>query len=287
MSRFDMTTKRFDNFKALAQFAATGEPVAGTGASRKVTYDLDWDNGYDFDKTMECLNTGYIWTDGVGMLRNSMNITEKLAARSSLPTVVRDVVGGAVSVGAFLAGHPRHMRRRQKAPAIAKPVLTIGVPIGAAWFVSSEQRANFGAALLSVCKVLERQGYRVEIDVLWRCGANNAYKHWINIEVPVKKATDRLNLASLSFAVMHSAMLRRACFGVAERVPAWEATVERSYGLNENDRKFYASLAADYDLYFGNMVDDIATACTTPEGAFKYVEEQVSEQLKRAADAAH
>jgi hypothetical protein len=285
MSRQEMTTRRFESFKQLSHYAQTTERALPHTASEKTEYDHEWDYGMDLQTTLHNLDNGYIWDDGVNLLKTSLEVTEKLAAKAFMPGIRRDVVGGAVSIGAFLAGHPRNMRRREPAPAIDKPVLSVGIPINLVCTCRASQRANYGAAILSVCNQLERKGYRLNIDAIWRAGAHNPYSNWINVEINVKGPRQRLNMAAFSFAIMHAAVFRRAGFRVAETVSEWGNTVACGYGYPANDRPFHNSMASDYDLYFDNMDPRLSRTCNTPEGAFGYVLKRLEDQLERALQA--
>ncbi len=288
MSRHDMTTRRFKSLREAALYAMHTPRIENSKAqSEHADYGYDWSYNVGLDECLNKLHDGYIWQEGVDKLSGALDVTESLAARSELPRVVRNIIGGSISMGAYVTGDPRCMRRRTKQPAVEKPVLSVAIPIGAACGVTARQRANFGAAILSACNVLERAGYRVEIDAIWRIGCEQTpYKNWFNMEVEVKGARDRLNPAAFAFAVMHASMLRKWGFRVAETVEAWRPTVNNGYGQNTNGKRFHASLAADYDLYFDNMDYTMSHMCSTPEGAFKYVEDVVNRQLKQAAEVA-
>lgn len=288
MSRFDMTTLQFDSLLDAAEYAKKAKRVGSNDSSKTATATRSWDDNLGLQKTLNHLTDGYIWEKGLATMISGMEITDELAARSSLPQIMNHVVGGSLNVGRYLTGHPRNMRRREKMPATDRPVLSIGIPLGMASGVSTTERLNFGAAMLSAVDQLERSGYRCEIVTLWRitgCGSED-YSKYINIEMTAKQAHERWNPAALAFALAHPAMLRRLCFKLAESEQAWDQTCNAGYGYNTNDKWLKRSLAGDFDIYFDNMDYGISQACNSPKGAFKYVEGIINDQLHVAKEAA-
>ena len=289
MSRSDMTTLTFDSLEDAARFARETPrcPMSKT-LSQDEPSTRAWDNGMQLEESIDRAASGYIWDDGVAMMTDTMQITEELSARSESPRVARAIQGGSVSMGAYMSGHPRCMRKRSKQPRVEHPVLSIGIPLGIYWGIDVRQRMNFGAAMLSAVNQLERTGYRCEITALWRAGDTNRdpYHQWINIEYNLKSAGEKWSPASIAFCVAHPGFQRRLTWRIAETQQAWKRTIDGGYASNSNTKEFQNSMAYDFDIYFDNMDTDIGNACSSPEGAFEYVNGVINKMVINAKEAA-
>jgi hypothetical protein len=186
-----------------------------------------------------------------------------------------------------VTGDPRCMRRRTKSPALDKPVLSIGLSLGIYWGVTFKQRVNMGAAMLSIVDELERSGYRCEVVALWRASAtnNSDYSKYVNIEYNLKAAVDRWNPAAMAFAIAHPAAQRRLTWRIAETQKQWQNAIDHGYCNHINTADYNRSMAADFDIFFGNMDSDIARQCNTATGAFEMISKVVNDQLKKAKQA--
>ena len=289
MSRTEMHTLTFDSLVEAANFARTTPRDSGApDSSGKLKDDNTWDLDMNLEQTLAFVASGEIWEKGLNNMTDAMEITDTLAARSVLPRVNSVIAGGAVSIGRYVTGDPRCMRRRQKSPAVDKPVLSIGIQLGIAWSVSAEQKLNFGAALLSVIDELERSGYRCEVVALWRASGNNGpdYKHYVNIEYNLKQPQDRWNPASLAYAIAHPAFIRRMTWRIAETQHQWNIATHSCYCTNENTKHLRRSLSADFDIYFDCLEPGNARKCDRPAGAFEYVTGVVNKQLATAQEGA-
>ena len=283
MSRDNIHTLYFSDLAEAAQFARSTPRPEGARDLSEQPEGYDWDMGLDLADTIDHAEGTAFW-DGVSSMMDTVDITDKLAAKADLPAVQRDLVGGSVNVGAYLTGHPRHMRRRTPQPAVDKPVLTIGVSLGIAWMVKAEHRLNFGAALMSAVDQLERNGYRCEIIAYWRAsGTNaNAFKYWVNIEYLLKRSDQTWNPSALAFAIAHPAFQRRMTWRIAETQPQYHDSLRAAYCSNTNTKKYHESCAGDFDVYFGNVGRNENNAISTPADAFQYVTGTVNDQLARA-----
>lgn len=284
MSRHDIPTLRFDCPADAAHHART-VPRTGVGDISDTGLSYDWDAGHDLPTALAHSSGDERW-NGVAEMMQAMEITDELTAKSELPQITRSLVGGNVNVPAYLSGHPLHMRRRKKAPRVDKPVMTIGVSLMFAHFVSSHQRLNLGAAILSAVDELETRGYRCEIIAFYR-GApygnirSNRFTNWVNIETTLKRPDERWNPSAIAYAVAHPAFMRRTILRVVETMPEAERLIRANYGTCGTSSVWHASCAGDFDLYIPNMADE-CQECQTPHGAFQYVQRLMSEQLERA-----
>lgn len=287
MSRMDMHTLTFQSLNDAVDFVKTTKRNDPNKCSSTKKEDYNWDAGMNYTETLKHASGEKIWAEGVNKMMRAMDITDELAAKSMSPRVVNDLVGGAVNMGAYMTGHPRNMRRRTKAPAVDKPVLSIGVCLGIYWGVRAQERLNMGAALLSAVDQLERNGYRCEITALWRGGPTNDfnYSKYVNIEYVLKRPEERWNPGAMAFAFAHPAFQRRLTWRIAETQPQWRKAITH-YCDHKNTEAMDKSLASDFDIYFNNVDRGMHGKIQTPKDAFKYVQETLNAQLARAKEAA-
>ena len=281
MSRSEIHTLQFDSPVDAARFAKTTPRVPKSQRESDKNKDGDWALGLDLAETLDKVESGYIWNQGLDAMTASMEVTDELAAKSSLPRLVRAVSGGVPCVGAHVMGHPKAMYRKQKRDTVDRPVLSVGINTGLAWSVTSKQRLNFAAAMLSAVDQLERVGYRVELTALWRAadsGECSDYSKWTNIEVMLKRASERWNPTTIAFVVGHPAVQRRMYWRILETQEQWRHLTD-GYCYHADSIHYDRSMAMDFDIYFGNMASAIAKKCNTPEGAFAYVESVVNSML--------
>jgi hypothetical protein len=282
MSRHDMHSLYFDDLAEAAHFARSTPRTDGAPRTSRDPNGYDWDMGCDWSTTLEYAEGKRYW-NGADDLMQKMELTDQLAAKAKLPRVSRELVGGAVNVGAYLSGHPRHMRRRQPQPAVDRPVLTIGVSLSISHCVTANARLNMGAAVLSAVDALERGGYRCEIIAYARYGASSMADDtsgWVNIEYTLKKPDQRWNPSTVAFALAHPAFFRRLTLGIQETQAEWMPVTLESYGRPFTNKTFHDSAAGDFDVYFPNMQHDGPYA--EPEYAFAAVRELFEDQLDRA-----
>lgn len=282
MSRHDMHSLYFDDLAEAAHFARSTPRTDGAPEISRRPNDYDWDFGCDWDTALEYAEGKRYWA-GADDLMAKMELTDKLAAKAKLPRISRELVGGSVNVGAYLSGHPRHMRRRQPQPAVDRPVLTIGVSLSISHCVTANARLNMGAAVLSAVDALERSGYRCEIIAYARYGAagmDDDTSGWVNIEYVLKKPDQRWNPSAVAFALAHPAFFRRMTLGIQETQAEWLPVTHNSYGRPFTNATFHASAAGDFDVYFPNMQHDGPYSDT--ECAFEAVQQLFEDQLERA-----
>lgn len=145
----------------------------------------------------------------------------------------RDVAGGRVDVGRYLAGEPDCMirsRRRQRRGA-AK-VVRIVVPTTYSASVSEDVVRRRGAAVVALVDVLNRAGNRLEI---WSWNQIMIGNNRESIATKVQDAADPVNMGRIMFALAHPGMLRRIVFGVQENPAvfdeAWITARGSGYGM--------------------------------------------------------
>lgn len=126
------------------------------------------------------------------------------------------LVGGAVNVANALQGRPDSMIFREPRQEKTKTINLI-YGFSALGNVSANELEKGGVNFVSLVNSLEKQGYRVKIDVI-RCTTSN--RTAIGYLCNVKEYAQRTNLLKLCFPLVHPSMLRRISFRWCETLPS-------------------------------------------------------------------
>ena len=125
---------------------------------------------------------------------------------------VSDVVGSRVSVGAYLSGSPRCMRRRVKGEVERRHV-NVYVSCGVSASISGRDMLRRGTAVLALLEGLQSAGVACDVYVTFDCtydGGPSAHDYRaIKLDTP-------LCLATAGFALAHPAWSRLVMFDRAE-----------------------------------------------------------------------
>lgn len=130
--------------------------------------------------------------------------------------------GHAPNVPAAIIGLPKSMRQVQRIPCKVKTV-NILFSRACLYGVSAETMADAGKTVVNLVYMLEKSGYRVNLDILLSatdCGVNGDLFCSVNL----KKYGQPLDLRKLSFPLVSPAMFRRFGFKWKETLP----TVKRN-----------------------------------------------------------
>jgi hypothetical protein len=179
-----------------------------------------------------------------------------------------DMAGDTPDVGRYLAGDPRHMRRRRVDHGRAR-VITLYIGMGVRASVSTKEFTNFGQAVCEMVDALENNGTRVELNQLTRSehagtGGGYAVTGW-----RVKEASDALDMASIAFTYMHPAAHRRIQFQMRAR---YFTSVGGSTTISYKD---FPDAPANAIIFAG--ISDAAGKCTTLQGAREFLRQRINE----------
>lgn len=166
-----------------------------------------------------------------------LTLQDKGTARKKLKR--RTVAGGAVDLGAYLAGAPDCMIDRMSADAPRK-VVTVGVRINAPGHVSPDELAERGAAIGMIVHLLTLRGYSVGLDALM------SMERRVVISVGLKAPGEHLDPAVIAFWLGHPANLRRVGFRLAEELPE---KVARSAGVGDGYGYSGYEIETSHDVY--------------------------------------
>lgn len=131
------------------------------------------------------------------------------------PRVKNDFVGFAPNVPNYLMNLPITMINREKQAAKAKTIL-LTYSFCAAAQTSTNDMIKGGINFISLVNSLEKQGYRIKIDILF---ASLVPKTAAAFSITVKEYDQQTNLLKLAFPLVHPAMLRRFAFKWLETTP--------------------------------------------------------------------
>lgn len=167
-----------------------------------------------------------------------------------------DVVGYTPHVPNAILGLPQSMINSRREPKKHK-VLDIFVNRSRASMTSTSQIEYEGALILSFLDSLERDGFRVNLyvgKVSWHGGASEVSGHI----VPIKLASDPLNVKKSAYYLVNPAFLRRTAFKIDENETRLKDITHIGYGsVNNRDvmREFLLEEVSDRLLIIDDSLD--------------------------------
>ena len=172
------------------------------------------------------------WEHGVREIKNKVEAKE--TGMSLKQKSVYDVVGFQASVPRYLQGIPTNMVNKTNIKQKNK-VITINKNATYSWSVSANTIIEESVKVLQLINRLEKQGYRVNLNVIYAtCKTNTCIT-----KVRIKSSSQRLNIKQVAFPLCHPSMFRRIIFAV------WERQKENdTYKFEEG----YGHILSDYFL---------------------------------------
>jgi hypothetical protein len=206
----------YENFKSINELLSTMEkrPVRNQAFNAKDNLasqrdytgnERPWSGTETYNQAMEIMKTGY--KDPLEKMKKAIlkiGQTEK----ANRPKLKNDFVGFIPHVPNTLMGLPITMINKEKQDHNAKTIHLI-YSISTASQVSPNDMITGGINFISLVNSLEKQGYRVKIDIM-SCFATS--KTLSSFSVSVKEYGQKLNLLKLTFPLVHPSMLRRIAF---------------------------------------------------------------------------
>lgn len=204
-----------------------------------------------------------------GWVEESEKLNEMLKLKTLKEKSVKntyDVAGFQCSVPRYLQGIPTNMIN-QKVVTKKQKVITITKNISYSACVKKETIEQESIKVLQLVNNLEKQGYRVILNVTFITKSKNENIILCN-KVRIKNASERLNLSKISFPMVHPSYLRRILFKWMETFECTTKQFNESYGFpvkcitfndiiknNKNDNEYFAEA-----LYLGKdtlTLDDL------------------------------
>ena len=189
-----------------------------------------------------------------GWTEESEKLNEMLKLKALKEKSVKntyDVAGFQCSVPRYLQGIPTNMIN-QKVVTKKQKVITITKNISYSAHVRKETIEKESVKVLQLVNNLEKQGYRVILNVTMIVKSNRENIILCN-KVRSKNASERLNLSKVSFPMVHSSYLRRIMFRWIETFEYTTKSFNNNYGVpvkcedfnniiknNKNDNDYFA-----------------------------------------------
>lgn len=226
MSKIRMTSSKkivHEHFKTLEKFIDTMETrplntaFKDTNSTLASSRDETQNNG-----RFSGVNT---YKDGMDVLRNGYKDPLEKMKKAILkigeneinqrPRMRNDFIGFVPNVPNALMNLPQTMINREKVVPKTKTIhLTYSFCASAK--TSKDDLIKGGINFISLVNSLEKQGFRVKIDV---CSIAVTSKTVASFTVNIKEYDQQTNLLKLAFPLVHPAMLRRFAFKWLETTP--------------------------------------------------------------------
>lgn len=242
-----------EEYNSISEFVQTinsrkQNPNMTSKYSETATYRFSGTN--DYNEAENLLLHG--WTEESEKL-NEMLKLKSLKEKSVKNTY--DVTGFQCSVPRYLQGIPTSMINH-KVVTKKQKIITITKNISYSTSVSKENIEKESIKVLQLVNNLEKQGYRVILNVIMIC---ERYNIVLCNKVRIKNASERLNLSKVSFPMVHSSYLRRILFRWMERFEYATRPFNDTYGTpvkceefnniiknNKNDNEYFAEASYSY-----------------------------------------
>lgn len=165
-------------------------------------------NNYEEAKSL--LQNG--WAQGAEKLTKQLKIESNKVQSREVKRAVYDIVGFQASVPRYLQGIPTNMINKKSVKQKAK-VVTLIKDICYFGHVKADKIMEDSVKFIQIVQAIEAAGVRVNVEVFFHSVNDNEEIH---IRLPIKKASERLNLSKMSFPLMHPSFLRRMIFRAME-----------------------------------------------------------------------
>ena len=155
------------------------------------------------------------FSEGLDKMLNNHGERISFKARSSRALPASSPVGYAPIVPNAILGLPNSMMSK-KIVQMKTKVMSIWYDMGASCGVHSQTILTAGRHMLELIDLLEKQGYRVELNV---CAFMCANKEICSSVVKVKTDKQPMNPLKIAYPILHASFLRRQGFKWLETCP--------------------------------------------------------------------
>lgn len=211
---------------------AAGEDWTAQG-DRRASMNKDYSSfaGATWQEALKMSREG--WPEGLKQVEKFRTKLED-SLRGLIPILETyfDVTGDFLDIGRYVTGEPEvfgelvdtGLRIEASQPRIIRLVANIATSAA----IGHDTIMTRGAAICALVDMLERHGYRVQIDLVDAIGRGGVY---FEQRTRCKESGEVLQLDKLVFLLAHPASQRRIAFGVQEHVKqAWR----RSLGISDS-----------------------------------------------------
>ena len=216
VDRQEYIIEEFTSYSELLKVNDSREPIHGevrTKAKRS------W-NGATYDEAVEMLLYGWQDAEKVNTVKDRIRELEKMQDVEKL-SFKNDIVGYAPVVPLALQGVPQNMINCTMKPKKAK-VINLSVDVTVSCGTSVEEILNWGATLVAKIMNLEKEGFRVRIEVVTTFTDDTWSSKVHAMKVLIKGENQPFDIKRMMFMIAHSAKLRCIGFDWYERLPGSE-----------------------------------------------------------------
>jgi len=264
----------FEHFKTLESLCETIEKRevnavyqgARLSSQNRNSSESSWYGSKSFEESNDLIRNGY--KEPLDQLKKELVKLNK-QNRADRKQPILSVTGTSVDVPRSLMGLPKSMYKRENSP-IKKKTIHLMYGFSAVGTTKPRDLIKGGTMFLSLVNSLEKQGYRVKIDIM-RCTTSST-TNAIGYTCTLKEYNQGLNLLKLCYPLVHPSMLRRTSFRWCETLPnlkdplyrnTYGATLYIRLGQNSNkEREFLrTNNILKKDIYYCNVYE--AMDCKT------------------------
>jgi hypothetical protein len=190
-------------------------------SERKIQGRESWAGSYTYNEAENVLKEGY--KEPLEKMKKAI-LKIGQASKYQRPRPKNDVMGYIPHIPNYLNNIPLSMINRERVAPKTKTIHLI-YSFCAAAKTKTADLIKGGINFISLVNSLEKQGYRVKIDIVFATTENNTTAC---MTVNLKEYGQQVNLLKLAFPLVHVSMLRRFSFRWLETAP----------GLTERERGF-------------------------------------------------
>ena len=190
--------------------------------------DSGWSGSKDFNEAKDLMMGGDENSHNTIMRIKSETDKYYIQDAKNKIQTFNDVVGYTPNVPNAIMGLPKSMLNSKREPKKHR-VVDIFVNRSRSGMTGTDQIEYEGALILSFLDALERDGYRVNLyvgKVNWLGSKDRVTGHI----VPIKRATEPLNIKKTAFYLIHPSYLRRIGFKIDEVEDQIEDATHDGYG---------------------------------------------------------
>jgi hypothetical protein len=226
---------------------------------QSVKGDYHFTQTSNYDEAVNLLLNG--WENGASKLTKELRIANKNT--KEIQKTVNDIVGFIPNVPLYLQGVPQNMVNK-KSVKVKQKVITLLKGINYHGGIKAEQILKDSVKFIQIVQAIEAKGIRVNVEVVSWVTDNEyaldplkASGEEIFMRVPIKKASERLNLSKMSFPLLHPSFLRRIIFRAREtELRVTNSYFGRGYGYSVMAGKFVPSLINKNEYYIPALISD-------------------------------
>lgn len=222
----------------------------------------NWAGTRNFTQAMNLLKGG--WKEGTDKLVSALKINNMEIGKTSKQFY--DMSGFQCSVPRYLQGIPTNMINSKKVPSKQR-VVTINKSISYNAGFEPDDILMESKKAVQIVQKIEAQGIRTNLNVIF-ASKDRITDRVIFVKIRIKSSGERINLAKISFPLMHPSMLRRIILKYLEVFPPVTKYFTKAYGKPIKDKEIKSlgiigsnevliPIVFDKDINLINSVEDL------------------------------